>query len=61
MRIAEAVRGGRYRLVESLQWLLTHSFYARLLVVRRVVTNKGGKTPGIDGVIRKHRNREWVL
>jgi len=51
VRIAKAVREGRHGQVRSLQWLLTHSFYARLLAVRRVVTNKGRKTPGIDGVI----------
>ena len=51
MRIAKAVREGRYRLVKSLQWLLTHSFYAKLLAIKRVVTNKGKATPGVDGVI----------
>jgi len=53
MRIAKAVRDGKLRLVKSLQWLLTHSFYAKLLAVRRVVTNKGKRTPGIDGIIWK--------
>jgi RNA-directed DNA polymerase len=53
MRIAKAVRERRYRKVQSLQWLLTHSFYAKLLAVKRVVTNKGGKTPGVDGVVWK--------
>ena len=51
MRIAKAVRERRYRLAKSLQWLLTHSFYAKLFAVRRVVTNKGRCTPGVDGKI----------
>jgi len=34
-----------------LQWLLTHSFSAKLLAVRRVVRNRGRKTAGVDGVI----------
>ena len=51
MRIAKAVREGRYRLAKSLQWLLTHSFYAKLLAIKRVVTNKGKATPGVDGDI----------
>ena len=51
MRIAQAVREGRYRLAKSLQWLLTHSFYAKLLAIKRVVTNRGKATPGVDGVI----------
>jgi len=41
IRIAKAVREGRYRKAQSLQWLITHSFYAKLLAVKRVVTNKG--------------------
>lgn len=53
MRIAKAVREGSYRKVQSLQWLLTHSFHAKLLAVKRVVTNKGCKTPGVDGVVWK--------
>ncbi len=40
MRIAKAVREGKFRLVKSLQWLLTHSFYGRLWAIRRVVTNE---------------------
>jgi RNA-directed DNA polymerase len=51
MRIAKAVREGKFRLVKSLQWLLTHSFYGRLWATRRVVTNKGKTTPGVDGVV----------
>jgi RNA-directed DNA polymerase len=51
MRIAKAVREGKFRLVKSLQWLLTHSFYGRLWAIRRVVTNKGKTTPGVDGVV----------
>ena len=51
MRIAQAVREKKHRLVKSLQWLLTHSFYAKLLAIRRVVTNKGKNTPGVDGAL----------
>ena len=51
MRIAKAVREGKLRLVKSLQWLLTHSLYGRLWAIRRVVTNKGKTTPGVDGVV----------
>lgn len=53
IRIAKAVREGSYRKAQSLQWLLTHSYYAKLLAVKRVVTNKGKRTPGIDGEIWK--------
>ena len=49
MRIAKATRAGRWGKVKALQWLLTHSFAAKLLAVRRVVRNPGRHTPGVDG------------
>lgn len=51
MRIAKAVRQKRWNKVKALQWLLTHSISAKLLAVKRVSTNKGSRTPGIDNVI----------
>lgn len=53
MRITKAVSEGRHQKAKSLQWLLTHSFHAKLLAVKRVVENKGGKTPGVDGITWK--------
>lgn len=53
MRIAKAIREGRNNKVRALQWILTHSFYAKLLAVKRVTQNKGGNTPGVDGVLWK--------
>ncbi len=51
MRIAQAVEKQRWNKVKALQWLLTHSISAKLLAVSRVSTNKGAKTPGIDGEV----------
>jgi RNA-directed DNA polymerase len=53
MRIAKAVKEKRHGKARALQWVLTHSFYAKLLAVKRVTGNSGAKTPGIDGVIWK--------
>ncbi len=53
MRIAKAAKLKKYRLMRSLQWMLAHSFYAKLLAVRRVTSNKGKNTPGVDGVVWK--------
>lgn len=50
MRIAKAVEENKRGKVKSLQWILTHSFYARALAVRRVTLNRGARTPGIDNV-----------
>ncbi|WP_035275559.1 reverse transcriptase N-terminal domain-containing protein [Desulfogranum japonicum] len=51
MRTAKAVVERKWNKVKALQWLLTHSMSAKLLAVKRVSSNKGAKTPGIDGEI----------
>ena len=51
MRIAKAVQCGKHRQAQALQWLLTHNRAAKLLAVRRVTTNQGAKTPGVDNII----------
>ena len=53
MRIAKAVKERSKGKVKALQWLLTHSFYAKLLAVKRVTSNKGKNTPGVDGILWK--------
>ncbi len=53
VRIAKATRDECYGKVNSLQWLLTHSFDAKLLAVKRVTENRGKKTAGVDGVLWK--------
>ena len=49
-RIAKAAKLKRWRLVKRLQRLLTHSYFAKLLAVKRVTENHGKNTTGIDGV-----------
>lgn len=51
LRIAKAIRLGRQNKAKALQWLLTHSFYAKLLAVKRVTQNKGKYTPGVDRIV----------
>lgn len=48
MRIVKAQKEGRHNKVKSLQWLLTHSFYAKALAVKRVTSNQGKNTSGVD-------------
>ena len=50
-RIAKAISEGYRNKARALQWLLTHSFAAKLLAVKRVTENKGKNTPGVDGVL----------
>lgn len=51
MRIVKAWREGKYNKAKSLQYLLTTSFYAKALAIKRVTENQGKKTAGVDGEI----------
>lgn len=57
MRIAKAVEQERWHKVAVLSRILTRSYYAKLWAVRRVVTNKGKNTAGVDQISGKHQNR----
>ncbi len=59
MRIAKAVKESKWNRVKSLQNLLSRSFYAKLLAVQRVTSNKGKKTPGVDGVLWQGARAKW--
>jgi len=48
MRIVKALKENRHNKVKCLQWLLTHSHYAKILAIKRVTENQGKKTPGVD-------------
>jgi RNA-directed DNA polymerase len=51
MRIAKAIKEKKHGRARSLQWILTHSYSAKMLAVQRVTTNKGCHTPGVDGKV----------
>jgi len=59
MRIAKAVKEKRWNKVKTLQYLLTRSFHAKVLAVKRVVSNRGKKTPGVDGVLWQGTRAKW--
>src|SRR3990172_4753297 len=48
-RIAKAVIQSKWSLIKRLQYLLTHSYYAKLLAARKTTQNKCKRTAGIDG------------
>src|SRR5215813_2398226 len=48
-RIAQAQQQGQKRKVRALQFILTRSYSARCLAVRRVTEKSGKRTPGVDG------------
>jgi len=47
-RIAKAVSENKWNLVRKLQYLLTKSFYAKLLATKKITSNKGKRTAGVD-------------
>lgn len=49
-RIAKAVKEGKTRLARRLQYIITHSYFAKALAVKKVTENKGKRTAGVDGV-----------
>jgi RNA-directed DNA polymerase len=59
VRIVKAVKEGRWNKVKALQWLLTHSFSAKALAVKRVTGNKGKRTAGVDKVTWKTPKAKW--
>ena len=61
MRIAKAVQAGRHSKARTLQWLLTHSFHAKLLATKRVTQNRGSKTAGVDGKICRTLKQKMQL
>lgn len=60
MRIAKAVKLKKYGRVKSLQWILTHSYYAKLIAVRRITNNKGKNTAGVDKVIYSSDKQKYA-
>ena len=50
-RISVAYHNCDYKLMAYLQHQLIHSFYAKALAVKNIMSNKGFNTAGVDGVI----------
>lgn len=48
-RIVKAQQAGKLARVKHLQGMLAHSLSAKHVAVERVTSNKGSKTPGVDG------------
>ena len=59
MRIAKAAQENRWNKVKSLQYMLTRSLVAKLMAVKRVTSNKGKKTPGVDGILWQGARAKW--
>jgi len=51
IRIVKALKAGKKRKVRALQFILARSLSARVIAVKRVTTNHGKRTPGVDGEV----------
>ena len=60
-RIVKASLNKNWKLIKDLQRLLVNSYYAKLLAVKRVTSNKGKKTPGVDNVILRTGKEKYEL
>jgi len=58
-RIVKAVRAGSWHRVRCLQRLLANSFAAKVLAVKRVSSNRGKHTAGVDGLVLETPAQKW--
>jgi len=58
-RIVKAKQRGQNRKVKSLQFILTKSFSARVLAVKKVTENKGKRTSGVDHSLWSTSKTKW--
>lgn len=69
LRIAKAIKIGRYGKAKALQWLLTHSFYAKLLAINirfameyaKIKALKQEPSLNPKQVLNKNRRKDLVL
>ncbi len=59
VRIAKSIREQRWGRARALQHLLSRSFAAKVLAVKRVISNKGSRTAGVDGVLWTSPGQYW--
>lgn len=58
-RIAKAIEKKSFGKAKAIQWILTHSFSAKLLAVKRVTENKGKYTSGVDKQLWSTPYSKW--
>ncbi len=58
-RIVKAVKAGSTESVRGLQRLLSRSLAGKLLAIRRVISNRGKRTPGVDNAILDTPEKRW--
>ncbi|EKO4011912.1 group II intron reverse transcriptase/maturase, partial [Vibrio fluvialis] len=59
VRIAKATKKSDWRQVKRLQRMLTRSFAAKVIAIRRVTENRGKNTAGVDGETWNTPAKKW--
>ncbi len=59
IRIVKAIKAGDKNRVRNLQRLLARSFSAKLKAVKRVISNRGKNTAGVDGIKWNTPAKRW--
>lgn len=60
-RITTALLNREFEFAEGLMQLLLHSFYAKALAVESVCSNRGRKTPGVDGCVLDDIDNRYLM
>jgi RNA-directed DNA polymerase len=58
-RIVKAVKRGLKERARGLQRLLSNSLAAKLIAIKRVISNKGKRTPGVDNMLIDTPRKRW--
>ena len=58
-RIVKAVKQGLKQKVRGLQRLLSNSLAAKLIATKRVISNSGKRTPGVDNIFIDTPRKRW--
>lgn len=59
IRIVKATEKKDWNLIKRLQHLLTNSFYAKALAIKKVTSNRGKNTAGVDNEIWNSDEKKW--
>ena len=59
MRIVKAEKANNPQKVRGLQRLLARSLAAKLLAVKKVTSNRGKRTPGVDNILLDSSGKKW--
>jgi len=57
----KAVKKGLKERVRGLQRLMSNSLAAKLIAIKRVISNKGKRIPGVDNILIDTPKKRWEM